>query len=94
MSQFHQAEEPGPIVRCWNCDSLNDGHSSIGDRPAQPKDGDVSICAYCAAPGIYEVTDMGLRMRSMNHDEWAEVMANPNFRRAYDAVRALVAEKN
>lgn len=94
MERFHEATEPGPIVKCWNCGVSNDGHSSIGEAPATPKDGDVSICVYCAAPGVYEETHMGLRMRQMTHDEWGEAMAHSTFRRAYDAVRSLVAERN
>ena len=39
-------------VKCIKCGSDLDGFTSVGEE-AQPADGDISICFYCASIGKY-----------------------------------------
>jgi hypothetical protein len=89
---FDVHDSPGQLWRsCWKCKTAMDGHARIGgDGPALPKDGDLAVCAYCAAPGVYE----GEAIRKLTHDEFAEVMRDVRFRAVYDSVRMSVAMRS
>lgn len=41
-------------VTCWKCWRSLNGHTCVDSGKAEPRNYDISVCAHCAAVGIYE----------------------------------------
>ena len=57
-----------PQNRCWNCEEKLDGASDASGEGKHPKEGDVTICAYCSAISIFN-TDLSLRLPTQSELE-------------------------
>jgi len=51
---------------CSNCNNRIDAATTFEEVEALPKDGDISICAYCGQLGRY---DGEMRVKKMNESE-------------------------
>jgi len=68
-------------LRCPVCGEKNDGYTkAYGSENADPEPGNVSLCVYCLAVGLY--TD-DLQLRRATPEELKGIMADPEFRRLY-----------
>lgn len=72
--------------RCPYCRALTDTDSRVGDGPATPKVGDVSICVYCA--GVSTFSAYGLSIPPSV--ELAEMLANPTVEAAVKGIRRAI----
>jgi len=75
--------------KCPTCASTIDGFSGISDPNATPKNGDVTICAYCGTGLIVD----GERFLAMDRAQLALCLTEPLFKLAYTAVKALRRER-
>lgn len=68
-------------MRCWKCSHFIDGRTEIPGvtiKPA-PVDGDVSLCWYCGAIGIYVGTPP-LAIREPRPEEEQAIRAEPRIK--------------
>ncbi len=62
-------------MKCANCGMSNDGATEVGGPATEPGEGDISICMYCGAFGLYsegKVIPLPVEKRvdlMMNHPE-------------------------
>jgi hypothetical protein len=71
-----------PSPHCWSCGEEIDGWTSL--QEGMPSPGDVSICFYCAAVGIF---DKGLAsVRKATSRELESLIENRDFIRACVAI--------
>ena len=75
--------------KCPTCKTVIDGFTSINTPNAVPKDGDLSICAYCGTAMIVE----GEQFVKMTHAQLALCLTEAPFKLAYTAVKALRKER-
>ena len=61
--------------RCPACDMKIDGFTPVDDKKAIPKEGDISVCVYCATP----LTVKGNKWARLEGKELDEAMADKKF---------------
>lgn len=57
-----------PVSRCVRCRKLLDAATGLQDR--EPKEGDVSICAYCGQVMLFDKTK---KLRAAQEAEFSEI---------------------
>lgn len=76
-------------LNCPGCGTEIDGHLATKEGSSGPKDGGVSVCAYCATICIYTVTDDRLGLRYPTDDELHEILADPHIARVVALLRLV-----
>ena len=76
-----------PNCRCPVCGGHANGSTPVLEEGATPKQGDVAICAYCAAVLVYDGTP--LRVRLPMGSERAELYGHDGIARA----RRIILER-
>lgn len=76
-------------IPCPSCGRLNDQHAHTGGVDA-PSPGDVAICWGCGQPAVFVATAYGLGQRAATETERVEILADPEVRRALDALGLAV----
>lgn len=72
-------------IACPYCGRINDQHAhTVG--VGTPGDGDVGLCWGCGEPAIFVDGPYGLTQRRATDDERAEILADPEVRRAVAAI--------
>jgi hypothetical protein len=84
-----QGKHPGLSPRCPHCMAKLDGWTH--DAQAEPKDGDFTICLYCAALGVFTRTPSGLLIRRPTERERAEAETHAALRHALIVARTYAA---
>ena len=75
--------------RCPACKERLDGASGL-DGALVPKDGDLSVCIYCAAGLAYVVDNTGsYSLRAVTSDE----ASNKKLKEAQEMVRGFIAKR-
>lgn len=59
---------------CWSCGERLDDQTAAGPGRQTPAPGDVSVCFYCAAVGIFTEDDV----REPTSAEAADLLNDPN----------------
>ncbi len=75
--------------RCHKCESLLD--TATGEKK-KPKSGDISICIYCGAIGVFKED---LKIRALTNEEQEHYMNDPAFISSIlPAVEYVLSDKN
>lgn len=62
---------------CPKCGTSNDAATGLTTNNG-PQPGDLSLCAYCAWPSVFDVENGVLGQRSPTDDEWREIETDPD----------------
>lgn len=81
-------------TECPVCQSPNNGHMEVHGEDSKPKDGDLSICAYCGALSKFVVTDDSSTVVELSPEETKEAMEHPDVRKALAAIRLANETRN
>jgi hypothetical protein len=66
-------ETPRISTVCPYCGYRQDSHAHIGDEPATPEPGNLSLCIECAEPSVYVMVAGRLSLRSTTTAERDEI---------------------
>ncbi len=77
-----------PVTRCAGCDAPCDAATVADSTHPLPVEGDLSICAYCGAVGIYRADQT---IRPITPQEWARM--DPGQRRQIEGASQFAAAR-
>lgn len=74
---------------CPVCHSKNDGHTEVNGAKVNPKDNDLTICAYCGTLAKYKITGNVRDIVALADEETEEYMKAPEVQKAMAFARAI-----
>lgn len=81
-------------ANCPACGAMVDAHTILDRESTEPgkvypEDGDVSVCLYCAAVGVFRTTPFGVTIEHPTEEERAKLAQDDDLQRMVAALRRV-----